>query len=122
MEKLYASAIERLLTKGVKEDAVMKNLMAHLKEKGRVKLLPSILRALKTSVERTRITGSVVEVAHKADGAHALREAKIAGIDAEAVVVNEALLSGWRGRAKGVLVDRSGKRALTDLYQRIVKV
>lgn len=121
MENLYAAALERLLAKGEKEEVVMKNLMAHLKARGRVKLLPAILRALKVTKIRSAVTGATVEVARKEDASKALSEAAQHGINAETAVVNESLLSGWRGRSKGVLVDQSGKRALTDIYQRVVK-
>ncbi|MBY0110517.1 hypothetical protein K2Y00_00700 [Patescibacteria group bacterium] len=122
MEKVYASALERLLSQGVKEDALMKNLMTHLKARGRVKLLPAILRSLKVAQIRNTVTGATVEVARKEDAAKALSAAATHGITADKAIVNESLLSGWRGRSKGVLVDQSGKRALTDIYQRVVKV
>ena len=121
MENVYAAAIERLLSQGVKEDALMKNLMTHLKARGRVKLLPAILRSLKVNQVRSTVTGASVEVARKEDATKALSEAAALGITADKAVVNESLLSGWRGRSKGVLVDKSGKRALTDIYQRVVK-
>ena len=121
MQKTYAPAIERLLSKGVKEDALMKNLIAHLKERGRLKLLPAILRSLMVTQIRNTVTGATVEVARSKDASKALSEAASHGITAEKAVVNESLLSGWRGRAKGVLVDQSGKRALTDIYQRVVQ-
>lgn len=121
MENLYATVIQNLLAKGMKEDAVMNNLMAHLKENGRVKLLPGILRSLKTLMARKQTLGATVEVAKKEDAKKALSEAKALGIEAEEAIVNPILLSGWRGRKEGTLVDRSGKRALTDIYRSIVK-
>lgn len=121
MEELYATVVTRLLAHGKKEDEVVKNLVAHLKEKGRVKLLPGILRSLVTLQERNRTLGATVEVAHEKDAKHALAEAKALGIEADKAVVNPILLSGWRARKEGMLVDRSGKRALSDLYHGIVK-
>ncbi len=121
MENLYATVVTRLLASGKKEDEVVGNLVKHLKLKGRVKLLPGILRALKIQMKRSETLGASVEVATKEDSKAALAEAKALGIDAEEAVVNPILLSGWRGRKEGVLVDRSGKRALTDIYRSIVK-
>jgi hypothetical protein len=60
-----------------------------------------------------------VEVAHQKDAAHALKEAKEFGIEAEHAHVNASLLAGWRGRKGGILIDRSAKRALIDLYRTI---
>ena len=121
MENLYATVITRLLASGKKEDEVVGNLVKHLKAKGRVKLLPGILRALKVQMERSKTLGATVEVATKEETKAALAEAKALGIDAEDATVNPILLSGWRARKEGVLVDRSGKRALTDIYRGIVK-
>ncbi len=121
MENLYATVVTRLLASGRKEDEIVGNLVKHLKAKGRVKLLPGILRALKTQMERSKTLGATVEVASKEEAKTALAEAKALGIDAEEAVVNPILLSGWRARKEGVLVDRSGKRALTDIYRGIVK-
>jgi len=121
MENVYATVVTRLLASGKKEDEVVKNLLAHLKEKGRLKLLPAILRALKLEEERGQTLGASVEVAREEDAKAALAEAKTLGIDAETAVVNPILLSGWRARKEGVLVDRSGKRALTDIYRAAVK-
>lgn len=121
MSEMYAKVIQNLITKGVSESDVMKNLMAHLERKGRVKLLPSILRDLKVVQARAVVTGATVEVATEADAKHALASAQAEGITAEKAQVNPLLLSGWRAREGGKLVDRSGKRALVDLYARIVK-
>ena len=121
MENLYATVVTRLLASGRKEDEIVGNLVKHLKAKGRVKLLPGILRALKIQMERNKTLGATVEVASKEEAKAALAEAKALGIDAEEATVNPILLSGWRARTEGVLVDRSGKRALTDIYRGIVK-
>lgn len=121
MEDLYATVVTRLLAGGTKEDVIVGNLVKHLKQKGRVKLLPGILRALKIQMERSKTLGASVEVATKEGEKAALAEARLLGIDAEEAVVNPILLSGWRARKEGVLVDRSGKRALTDIYRGIVK-
>lgn len=118
---MYAKVIQNLITKGVSESDVMKNLMAHLERKGRVKLLPSILRDLKVEQARATVTGATVEVAKEEDAKQALASAKAQGITAEKAQVNPLLLSGWRAREGGTLIDRSGKRALVDLYARIVK-
>lgn len=121
MENLYATAIQRLVSSGMKEEAVMKNLMAHLKQRGRVKLLPAILGSLKTLVARSVTLGASVEVAKKGDEKKAIAEAAALGIEVSEASVNPILLSGWRARSEGTLIDRSGKRALTDMYRSIVK-
>lgn len=121
MQKLYATSILRLIDKGMGEKEVVDNLLEHLKRSGRTKLLPGILRELKTLAAREKVTAPTLEVARKEDEAQAKAAAKAEGIEAEEVIVNPSLLQGWRARAGSKLVDRSGKRALIDLYARIVK-
>ena len=121
MTGLYAKALARLLEKGASEDMLVKNLVAHLRERGRMKLLPGIVRELETLKARSATTGATLEVAKKEDAAKALEAAKHEGIEAKEAIVNPSLLRGWRARVGGKLVDRSGKRALIDLYARIVR-
>lgn len=119
MEKVYAQALINTLRNGAKEDDAVSSLVRHLKEAGRLKLLPAILRELETLGARDKTLSASVEVASEADAAQALREASAEGIAADAATVNPLLISGWRAREGGRLIDRSGKRALIDIYRRI---
>lgn len=101
------------------EEAVEK-LIRHLSASGRVKMLPDIARELKRVLARRKSGEPVVEVAHEKDAKHALQAAKAEGIDAAHARVNHSLISGWRARGGGKLVDRSAKAALVAIYQRIV--
>lgn len=120
MEKIYAQAIQRAL-KNSDEKSVVKGLLGHLKERGRMKLLPGILRELKSESLRGRNLEGSVEVASEKEAKAALLAAKAEGIDATRAVVNESLISGWRATGNGLLIDRSAKRALVDLYRQITK-
>lgn len=71
--------------------------IAHLKKTGRMKLLPSVLREL---------------------AENAAREAKIAP-RTESAKENPSLISGSRTLRDGILTDRTGKRSLIDIYQKI---
>ncbi len=73
--------------------------MAHLRRTGRLKLLPRVLRELKTH--------EAVE--------HRLSPKK------ETAKENPSLVSGWRTLENGVLTDRTGKRALIALYKNIIR-
>lgn len=119
MEKSYAQALVSSLHKGVKEEALMTALMKQLKASGRLKLLPGILRELKTLRVREETLAPHVEVARESDAAMALKAAKEAGIDAQKAEVNPTLVAGWRARQGSTLVDRSAKDALITLYRRI---
>ncbi len=119
MEKEYAQALAESITQGADEKVLADGLIKHLKAEGRSKLLPGILRELKRLDERAQKLAPSVEVASESESKEALREAAEAGITAPHATVNPSLIRGWRARAGGTLIDRSAKRALVDLYQRI---
>ncbi len=119
---VYADALRRLASrKGADEGKLVSNLIAHLAQTGRMKLLPAILRDLKTKEQQHKAISDSVEVAKASDEKKALAAAKEAGIDAKEASVNPSLLSGWRARSGGTLVDRSGKRQLIELYRNITR-
>lgn len=72
--------------------------VAHLKRTGRMKLLPFVLRELRTDGLRTKKLAPKMETATE----------------------NPSLISGWRKIENGQLTDRSGKRALIDIYKKII--
>ncbi len=119
MEKTYAKALYTLATKdGADHKTLVDTLVAHLKETGRLKLLPRILLELKRLDARASALTNILEVASEKEVAQAVAEAKELGITV-APSVNDSLVSGWRARVGSRVVDRSGKRALLDLYKRI---
>ena len=120
MKKLYAQALHRVKDKGVDEETLITNLMKHLKEKGREKLLPGILRELKVLKEQQKYQKGMIEVARESEKAHATEAAKSAGITTNDIRINPSLIRGWCARSGSTLVDRSAKRSLIDLYERIV--
>ena len=73
-------------------------LIAHLKRTGRMKLLPRILRELRMRKIRADKLAPLYETAEE----------------------NPSLVSGWRSLENGILTDRTGKRALLDIYKRII--
>lgn len=95
----------------------MKNLFRHLESAGRMKLLPGILRELRRREAHEAKLAPVLEVASESE----VSAARAAGAQAEAVVVNESLISGWRERSAGTLRDRSGKTALVEIYRNIIR-
>lgn len=123
MQKAYAQALERLIAAGEAEAKAVEKLVANLAARGRLKLLPLIRAELAASAARkSKSSVGRLEVAREEEKAEAIKAAKEAGIEAEHIVVNPALIRGWRARKAGLQVDRSGKRALVDLYRRIVNV
>jgi len=119
MEKTYAKALYDLTVKpGADAAKLVDSLIAHLKAEGRLKLLPRILRELKRLDARHTSLADFLEVASEKEKAAAHAEAKALGINAEPVV-NETLVTGWRARTGSRIIDRTGKRALLDLYRTI---
>lgn len=96
-----------------------KAILEHLKRTGRVKLLPMVLRELRTREARAKALGARVEVAHAGESAHALKAARALGIEAEHATVNPSLIKGFRARSGSLFVDQSAKRALIDIYQKV---
>jgi len=112
MEKQYAQALDSLIASGMKEEEAFIKLVAHLKEKGRLKILPQLLRELETQAKRKQSREPMLEVANEK-----VKTTSEAGKAKR--VVNESLLSGWRLTTADTLIDRSGKRALIDMYRKI---
>ena len=104
--------------KKIADEAVTK-LIKHLKSTGRSKMLREIATELRKIAARRHALAPKVEVASHKEEAKALKEAKAFGIVAKQAVVNKSLISGWRAQKAGMLVDRSGKRALVDIYKNV---
>lgn len=121
MEKVYAQVLVRLIDEGKKESELFKQLVVHLKEKGRLKLLPKIKRELeRTNAHRSK-EFTKLEVASEKETAHALKELKALGIEVHGSKVNHDLIAGWRTVQRATLVDRSAKQQLVDLYRSVIR-
>lgn len=120
MEKVYAEVIDRAVSSGKDEKKLVDGLVAHLTREGRMKLLPGILRELHARHARKEKLRPVLEIASEGEKTAAVQEAKEAGLEAKEVTVNGSLISGWRARSAGRLLDRSGKSALVEIYRNIV--
>lgn len=72
--------------------------IAHLKRTGRMKLLPQVVRELRTEEARTKKLAPRRETAGE----------------------NPSLISGWRTLKNGVLTDHTGKSALIDIYKHLI--
>ncbi len=121
MEKVYAQVLVRLIDEGKKESELFKQLVVHLKEKGRLKLLPKIKRELeRTNAHRSK-EFTKLEVASEKETAHALKELKALGIEVHGSKVNQDLIAGWRTVQRATLVDRSAKQQLVDLYRSVIR-
>lgn len=122
MNRAYAYALSSLAAKdGASHKKIADGLIRHLKARGRLKLLPRIASELRVMTLRKHALAPSVEAASEHEKTAAIRAAKAAGIEAKTITVNPSLIRGFRVRSGGTLLDRSGKRALVDLYRKIIR-
>ena len=103
----------------VAADAAVTKLIVHLKSAGRMNMLPKIARELRRVASRRQALRPRVEVASEKESSAALAAASALGITARHATVNPSLIRGWRAQSAGTLVDRSAKRALAQIYQKV---
>ncbi len=97
----------------------VKRLVVHLKSIGQIRMLSKIAHELRKVEARRQALAPIVEVAHQKESAAALRAAALGGIEATKTRVNHSLISGYRARGGGTLIDRSAKAALIEIYQNV---
>lgn len=100
-------------------DAAVTKLIRHMKSAGHLSMLPRVLRELRKIAARRAALRPRVEVAREEGAAAALAVARALGFDARHASVNPTLIRGWRATGDGKLVDRSAKRALAQIYQKV---
>lgn len=115
----------QLIEGGMQPKKALHALVESLKVKGREALLPRIARAFERLAQREMHKNAVVMSVAKEKDVHAgKRDAKelLETIGAESkdveVRIDEDLIGGWRLEGRGMLVDRSFKKALLQMYNR----
>ncbi len=98
-------------------DKAVDKLILHLKSMGRAKMLTEIAKELRKIAARREVLAPLVEVASEKGATKALKIATKLGIKAKKAHVNPTLIEGFRARGNGLLMDRSAKRVLVDIYQ-----
>lgn len=116
--KLLESAAE--LADEKKKHAVVEKLVMHLKSNGRVKMLSQIANELKKIDARRTKMQPVLEVASEKEVHAAHKGAEEAGLPTHKAHINHALIRGWRVKDANRLVDHSAKRALIDIYKKVI--
>lgn len=114
----YADVIRSVPEKDAK--AYVPKLMAFMKSRGHLSILPEVVRILERSGERS--DRAVVTVAKQPDEAkfsRQIREALAAlGAGEHRVHVDPRSVGGWSVRAGSKLVDRSFRTSLVSLYKK----
>lgn len=127
MKNAYVAALIDSILAGESVETVLTNLRAVLTKRGHERLWSQILKAAERelTVKLARTTpqvtvateGGINEVAIKA----ALTTLGAAADAAYDTVVDETLVGGFTARVGGQVLDKSYKRVLLDLYQKITK-
>jgi F0F1-type ATP synthase delta subunit len=125
----YAEALYEATT-GAEEatqDRLIANLMRILEEQGHRKLLPSILREYEHLVTRRLVRERAVLRVARSDDREKLAEAisrdtERIGVDPAQCVthIDESVVGGYAIEANGKRIDRTHKRALLELYTKLV--
>lgn len=118
-----AHAITQQLKAGQKPDAVVSGLVATLKTRGAIRLLPRIVRAYERLLMREKNLLPKVTVARRKDTSRAVEVAidTFPGIAADDIQVqyDETLIGGFNAEYKGRRLSQSYKSALLRLYRNI---
>lgn len=128
MENAYAQALWNLVAGGSEPAKAVRSLRETLARQGRAALLPKIGRAFARIAERERARrGLTLYVAREQDGRTAAAEAtkdieamNVAATEFD-VRVDDSLIGGWRLEGAGVLLDRSFRKQLLEMYNRAVR-
>lgn len=120
----YAQALLGLLESGHDPAKVLARLDEVLARKGHAKLRPAILQQVSTRLAR-RGAASRIFVAAEGDAKEYAKEVqtllKERGIDeAPDVHIDTTLIGGFKLETTDVRIDKTYKRALIDLYRRII--
>ena len=127
MEHAYAQALWNMLQKGETPAKAVRSLHELLVRQGRARLLPKIAHAFGRLAERdTARHGLRLYVAREKDGRAAAAAAAEALADMHSsakefdVQVDDSLIGGWRLEGAGLLVDRSYRKQLLEMYNRAI--
>ncbi len=116
----YAAALSRALRlSGVAEEALVEKLLIHLRTKGRMKLLPGIVRALKTDSARAALEKPLLEVAREED-APAAAAAGAAAAAAFAGAFEDAPASAAPHRGAALALGDASAHATTNIPEAVI--
>ncbi len=125
--KLYAQTLLHAQSEKTESemDAFFKNFINALKEKKEHKLLPAIVREFEVLLERSaKGNGTTLIVRDAADGERYKAELKKHSdvfIDGDVTVVEDkTVVGGFIAKNARVMLDKSYKKGLVDMYKRLV--
>lgn len=116
MEKFYAQALWKAIEKGSTPKDAVASLAALLKKEGREELMPRIKRSFLRLVQREKALRPRLYVAHEKDSKRAQAES---GVHNAEILIDDALIGGWRLETAEELFDKSFKNHLLSIYSNV---
>jgi F0F1-type ATP synthase delta subunit len=122
MKKHYIQATIDLILAGTNPQVVLEGLHASMKKKGHERLYASVLRGVVRILESKDVNTAKVSVASEADVEKFAAEIKemLTTLGSEGdhtVVIDKTLIGGVVAKYNNIVIDRSYKTALTNLYR-----
>lgn len=125
MKQAYITALVDMLLAGTPVESAIANTKAILDKKGHQRLWGAILRgAVRELTHDVAAKAPKIVLAKNDDITLARAQAALVALQAEGeavVVVDETLIGGFIASAKHQIVDSSYKRALLDIYRKVVR-
>jgi F0F1-type ATP synthase delta subunit len=126
MKQAYIKAVLEQLLSGKDGELVVKNLKEALAKKGHSRLFGSILRGVLRQLEHEAVAKAPqIKVAKNSEDLVAKAKEALLRLGAESVLppvvkTDETLVGGYVVTAAGKQIDASYKRALLNLYRKVV--
>lgn len=122
---LYNVATAKNEKQSGKQSATAEAFIELLKRRGQLKMLASVLIEYKKIADAAKRRGrAVVRIADEKDGRELRREIECAledlGVTEAERIIDERLTGGVRIETHGAIYDRTHRRALMELFHRIV--
>ena len=127
MKKAYVTALVETILAGKSIELVLADLKALLVRRGHERLWSQILKATARELavkERRIVPQLVVSKADKVSETTIKEALLVLGAAADSVyneTVDDTLVGGFTLRVRGLLLDKSYKRVLLNLYEKITK-
>ena len=126
MKQAYIKAVLEQLLSGKDGEVIIKNLKEALARKGHGRLLGAVLRGALRQLEH-EVVGKAPQISVAKDSAELVAKAKAvlatlgdSGVLSPVVKTDETLVGGYVVTAAGKQVDASYKRALLNLYRKVI--
>jgi F0F1-type ATP synthase delta subunit len=126
MKKAYVTALVESILAGESVETALINLRALMEKRGHLRLLSQVLKAAmrELEVKLKRVVPQVTLAKAGGVSEETIKAALIelgAASEAYDTIIDPSLVGGFSARVRGHLLDKSYKRVLLNLYEKITK-